>query len=261
MSTAEQTVFRSGLMPDGSVAEVSEDVRDYMGYKVRNLVGYIPDAEVAAMWRSYVLSVEELNRHGITDPEDQITLLSHHSNNPLSVPSHIRDIIEGLRQGSQKEYDLRVSAADKLGSLYRKMPSEQARRAEREQQKADLESQRKREEATHMKNQEEAERDYLRANHNLQIAEREYAKDKKQAESTRKGMIALGTTLLLLGIFIALGGATIIGPSLVFLGGALALGPSPKNYDSAVSRESQTKLDIAKLESQICTQRYLDKLA
>lgn len=260
MSNAEQTVFLSGLMPDGSVAEVSEDVRDYMGYATRKLVGYIPDAEVAAMWRSYVLSVEELNRHGITDPEDQITLLSHHSIDPLSVPSHIRDIIEGLKQGSQKEYDLRVGAADKLGSLYRKMPSEQARRAEREQQKADLEFQKRREEKTKMRDQEEAERDYLRANHNLQVAEREYAKAKKQAGATRKGVIALGTTLLLLGLFIALGGGTIIGPSLVFLGGALAFGPGPKNYDSQSSREAQAKLDIAKLESQISTQRYLDKL-
>lgn len=261
MSTAEQTVFRSGLMPDGSVAEVSEDVRDYMGYKTRELVGYIPNAEVAAMWRSYVFSVEELNRHGITDPEDQITLLSHHSIDPLSVPSHIRDIIEGLKQGSQKEYDLRVSAAEKISSIYRKQPSEQERRAEREQQKADLDFQKKREEAIHMKNQEAAERDYLRANHNLQVAEREYDKAKKQAGATRKGVIALGTTLLLLGVFIALGGGTIIGPSLVFLGGALALGPGPKNYDTQSSREAQTKLDIAKLESQICTQSYLDKLA
>lgn len=261
MSNAEQTVFRSGLMPDGSVAEVWEDVRDYMGYKARKLVGYIPDAEVAAMWSSYVFSVEELNRHGITDPEDQITLLSHHSIDPLSVPSHIRDIIEGLKQGSQKEYDLRVSAADKIGSLYRKMPSEQARKAEREQQKADLEFQKKREEKIHMKNQEEVERRYLQTNHNLQIAEREYAKAKKQAEATRKGGIALGATLLLLGIFIALGGGTIIGPSLVLLGGLVAFGPSPKNYDNDASRTAQLKLDAARLESQISTQRYLDKLA
>lgn len=241
--SAERVVYNSGLMPPGSVRVETDWVESYGGEADRIEESFAVSLNARRKWHQLLTAIYWMEAAGVTDPSEQSSLLHQYVADP-DVAAAVRKAAadRSLNSGLRKRTD------DKIREIY----DHQAR-----QEELDEAANRLKEDAE-MKDRERAERAYLQATHDLQVAERNYARAKKNAESVRRGGIMLGLLIVAVALFVIIGGgSTFFGPALLGLGGLMAIGPKPTNYQNADSKKAEESLDHARLRSQITSQDYL----
>lgn len=242
--SAERVVYNSGLMPPGSVRVETDLVESYGGEADRIVESFVVSLNARRKWHQLLTAVYWMEAAGVTDPSEQSSLLPQYLAHPevaaaVRKAAADRNLNSGLRQRTD----------DKIREIY----DHQAR-----QEELDAAASRMKEDEAMKDREQDAERAYLQATHDLQVAERNYARAKKNAESIRRGGIMLGLLIVAVALFVIIGGgSTFFGPALLGLGGLMAIGPKPTNYQNADSKKAEESLDHARLRSQITSQDYL----